>query len=241
MVAFKDAFNLTTATIDRRTFHYRNLVILVVLIIAISLVGAKVFDSAIPMAGLFFLVPLCGGFFWLDAVLVSRWRERILRMWIDEQLDLDGLVKAVNSVRVLPTGTVQGMLGGLPTSDKVPDAGKLSPAMKQALATTLRAIGGGENDRVGFASLAYLLGAVVGTTALVLGSWLPLTGILLAVPLFGIAWCVKAARWRSWRQALATLQSQHGLELKSYCRLAAKLNWGSVPEKEKRQRIDSLC
>ena len=30
MVAFKDAFNLTTATIDRRTFHYRNLVILVV-------------------------------------------------------------------------------------------------------------------------------------------------------------------------------------------------------------------
>src|SRR5688500_16147831 len=137
MATVKDAFDLTTRTIDRRAFHFRNLVVLVVLVIAVCVIWAVIVLSALPLLGLLLLLPLCGGSLVLDGHLVTRWRERILRMWVEEELDLMVFARSIASVRLLPAGTLGTMLATLPIISQGAGASKFPPPMKRALALTL--------------------------------------------------------------------------------------------------------
>src|ERR1043166_6861781 len=105
MLALKEAVNLTTQTIDRRAFHYRNLVVLLIALVGACAVTALVAGSALPLLGLFILVPLCGGYLVLDTHQVNRWRRRIMALWADEDLHLDKFTKAVISLTMLPPNT----------------------------------------------------------------------------------------------------------------------------------------
>jgi hypothetical protein len=233
MATVKDAVDLTTRTIDRRALHYRNLVVLLVLVIMVCAVWAVVSWSGLPLLGWLFLLPLCGGFLVFDSHLVNRWRERILRMWTQEELDLKIFAECIASIRMLPPGTLGAMLATLPTSDH-------APAMKHALAVTLTSIHCGESDRTSFGILANTAAAAAVAAAVLPWSWIPLAGVLLVVPLFALERVVRAARWRGWHRALVALQREQGLEPANFVALSAKLDWGSIPAEAKQRLLHSL-
>src|SRR6266404_2164882 len=110
MAACKDALNLTTRTIDRRARRYRNVVVLVSIVGIVALVWAGMAWSGAPLSGLLMLFPICGGFLVLDTFLVDRWRDEILRMWIEEGLDLGAFASTIGSIKILPANTLGAML-----------------------------------------------------------------------------------------------------------------------------------
>lgn len=234
MATVKDAMDLTTRTIDRRAFHYRNLVVLLVLVAVVCVVWAAIAWSGLPLLGLLMVLPLCGGFLVLDCYLVNRWRERVLRMWTEEELDLENFAQCIAAIRMLPLGTLRAMLATLPTGDH-------APAMKHALAVTLTVIHRGESDRTSFGILAYTTAAAAVAVAVLSWSWIPLVSVLLVVPLFAVARVVRAARWRSWQRALAALQREQGLEPANFVEVSAQLDWGSIPEEEKHRLLHSFA
>jgi hypothetical protein len=237
---FKEAMDLTTATIDRRAARFRNLVVLLVILVAVSLLGAVLRLSWLPLLGLLALLPLCGFFIFLDTGLVNRWRQQVLEMWAEERLNLDGFTQAISSLRALPPQTVQGMLGSLPTKERTPAAAKPSPALRRALAATVNTIHRCENDWTGLVSIAYTLGVASLALAAVVESWRPLAGALLVAPVLAAAWGFKAARWRRWRRTVLALHRRHGLEWTTFLPAANQLDWGSVPDRKKQRLLDSL-
>ena len=143
MATVKDALDLTTQTIDRRAYRYRNLVVLVVLVGLVSGIGAVVLLSGLPLLGLLLLLPLCGGFHYLDSVLVNRWGNRLLQMWAEEELDLDAFVESIAAIRLLPPATLGAMLDTLPKIGRR----ELSSVVKKALVITLATHSRCESDR----------------------------------------------------------------------------------------------
>lgn len=233
MANFKDALDLTTGAIERRARNYRNLVVLVVLIFLGCGVWAVIQFSALPLLAWLLLLPFCGAFFFLDALLVNRWCDRILRMWAREELDLDTFVQSVASIRVLPPRTLGGMVGTLPTVARV----KLSPVMKQAIASAVITSHRCETDRTAAWALAYTCAAAAVAVAVMETSWIPLAGIVLVTPVLAGLCYLHAARWGSWRRAVLSMQQE--LEVVDFFRVADQLKLAGIPRKTRRQLLVS--
>jgi hypothetical protein len=102
--------DLTFRTIEKRIKRYRNLVVLIVLIAVISLLLAIFCHQWLLVGGLIFLVPLIGGFSYLDSMTVRRWREEILQMSRLRNLDIALFLKTVCEFRRTTPPMLQGML-----------------------------------------------------------------------------------------------------------------------------------
>jgi hypothetical protein len=238
--SLKDVIELTTQTIDRRAGLYRNLIVLVVVLVAGTLLWAAIGLSWRPLLALLALVPLCGFFLFLDAWLVNRWQQQVLERWAEGQLSLDGLVKAISPIRLLPARTLQGMLASVPTKHNNLYVCQYPPVLRRALAATLKTINRCENDRTGVTSVAYALGVASLALAVIQSSWMPLTGVLLVAPVLEAAGLLKAARWRRWKRILLALHCQQGLEWTAFVPAANQLDWGSVPDRKKQRLLHSL-
>jgi hypothetical protein len=239
MATVKDALELTTRTIDRRAFHFRNLVVLLVLVVVACVVWAVLEKSSSPLLGLLALVPLCGGFLVLDNYLVNRWRERVVRMWALEELDLAVFTRSIASVRILPAGTLGAMLATLPTGEHARTAAKLSPVMKEALSLTVTTIHRWESDRTLFATLAYGVGLAFFSWGILLGDWLPLFGCLGVVPVIALGHAVSSLRLRHWHGQLLQCR-EIGLDLPTLVGLVGPLEWGRISRKKKDHLLNSL-
>jgi hypothetical protein len=236
----KDAIELTTHTIDRRAGLFRNLIVLVVVLVVGSLLSSAIGLSWRPLLALLALVPLCGFFLSLDAWLVNRWRQHVLELWAQGQLRLDGLVQTISSIRLLPPRTLQGMLASVPTKHNPPGPFQSTPVLRRALASTLITINRCDTARTGVASVAYALGVASLTLAVIQGTWMALAGVLLVAPVLAAAWWLTAARWRRWKHDLLSLHHQEGLEWTAFLPAANQLDWGSVPDRKKQRLLHSL-
>jgi len=225
MATVKDAFNLTTRTIDRRAFHYRNLVVLVVLTAFASVAWAALAWSGWPLLGLLTLMPLCGGFFFLDSLVVNRWRDEILQMWAAEGLALDIFADSIASVRLFPAGTLRAMLGTLPTKERLAAADKLPAPLKRAAALTLTTIHRRESDRTLFATFAYSLSLASVAWAIITWCWTPLLGCLSVVLVLVTDRAVNFMRWRRWLGLMRQYQKD-GLDLATAIETLQRLDWG---------------
>ncbi|MEI7685427.1 MAG: hypothetical protein WCL32_10395, partial [Planctomycetota bacterium] len=163
MAAIKDALDSTTRTIDLRARDFRNLVVLVSIVGVAALVWAGIAWSAEPLLGLLLLFPICGGFVVLDCFRVDRWRGKILRLWIEEDLDLGAFSSMIGSIKMLPANTMGAMLRSLPTGGH-PLAGiGQSREFKMAVASTIAVRHRIEGERTLVAVLAY--SAIVASVA----------------------------------------------------------------------------
>lgn len=201
MAASKDALNLTTRTIDRRARRYRNVVVLVSMVGIVSVVWAVISWSGSPLLGFLTLFPICGGFLVLDTILVNRWRVEILRMWLDEGLDLGAFASTIASIKILPANTLATMLRTLPTAGH-PLAGiDQTRDLKTAVMRALVARHQIESDRSLFGALAYsmVLASIGG--AIALSNWQSLWGGMAAVVVLIIGRFIGFIRLRRWRQA----------------------------------------
>jgi hypothetical protein len=168
-----DAIRCTIQAIERRSRSYRNLIV-AVSIVGLGSVGLAVaFRDLVTLAGLIVLVPLVGGFFFLDSRLVQRWRAEILDMCRAGEVNLTAFRKTILQLRNLPAGSLQGMLSMLPPDAQADqDQGRLleerfasrlkmhEPSLLLAtllLTIALVCLSGA----IYFRSLAYLISAVV--------------------------------------------------------------------------------
>jgi hypothetical protein len=80
----------------------------------LSILVAVLFRQWMCLAGLVLLVPLTGGFFFLDSLLVRRWRAGIVEMGHSRSLDVTAFLKAISGFRHLPPNALKGMLLTIP-------------------------------------------------------------------------------------------------------------------------------
>jgi len=118
--ALLEAINLTSRTIADRGRLYRNLVVAVSLLSVASILAALVCWRVWPLMGLILLVPLSGGFVFLDSRRVARWRKQLLEIADNRKLDLTLLLNTISQYKHLPANTLQAMLAALPASNATP-------------------------------------------------------------------------------------------------------------------------
>jgi hypothetical protein len=232
MRTHQDALNLTARTIDRRAFHFRNLVVLLVLVAVACVLGSLVAWSGWPFVGLLAILPLCGGYLVLDNFQVNRWREKILEMWASKELDLDTFARAMASLRMLPAGTVGAMLATLPTSDRAPDAARLTPAMKRALADTVITLHSCASDPTKYVTLAYFLVVASLTWAALQRDWVPLLGCLVSGPVLLLGRVVSPWRLRRRLSAAMRQWQAQGLDLPTLVGVVGQLKGEGMHEKQ---------
>ncbi len=178
MASSKDALHLTTRTIDRRAFHFRNLVILIVAVFLGFVIGAIVERSFQPLLGWLTMIPLCGGFLILDNYLVGRWRRTILALWTDEALNLDDFLASISSLRMLPKATLDAMLATLPAIQQGVFVDRLAPDSKRAIVDLCLRHHRGVRNATVVATLAYTIGAIFVVWAIMASDWRPVLGCL---------------------------------------------------------------
>jgi hypothetical protein len=111
-----DAIDITLRTIEGRARLYRNLVVAVSGVSMLSIIIAVLCRQWIPFAGLVLLVPLTGGFLFLDSRLVRRWRAGIIEMARMRSLDVATFLKTISGFRHIPPKTLKAMLSTIPAS-----------------------------------------------------------------------------------------------------------------------------
>jgi len=131
-----EAIDLTSRTFEDRARLYRNLVVAVSLVSIASLLSALLCWRAWPLAGLILLVPLSGGFVFLDGRLVERWRSGIVGMNESRGLDVSLFRSTISQFKHLPANTLQAMLAtlaacGATGAKSASAAGSKDPASRQ--------------------------------------------------------------------------------------------------------------
>ena len=176
----KEAVELTQTVIERLARNHRNLVVAVVILFAASLLGALFLWSWRPLLGLLGLVPLCGFMLALDTILLRGWQCRLLEMWQEEQLDLDGFVTTVSGMRMFPPQTLKGLLDMLPSQETLGQApGGLRAPDRVAVGVQRAFELACEADRTWLAVLASAWVCGVLTWTLLEGDWVVLWGLAL--------------------------------------------------------------
>ncbi len=213
MASSKDALHLTTRAIDRRAFHFRNLVILIVVVSLGFVVGAIVERSFQPLLGWLTMIPLCGGFLILDSYLVGRWRRIILAMWTDEALNLDDFLVSITSLRMLPKATLDSMLATLPASQHGDFVDRLAPERKHAIVDLCLRHHRGLRNATVVATLAYTIGAIFFVWAIMASDWRPVLGCLATAAIVALGRLLSAQPSDVKTLVERTESSDHGLAL----------------------------
>jgi len=236
---FREALTLTLRLLDTRARRYRNFVIILLAVVFVSFVWATIQFSLVPLLGLLSLPCLCGVFFWLDAMSVNRWRTQILSFWLAGRLDIDDFRYALTSMKRLPKRTMETMLGSLPTREVVgtPVAG--TPALREALATTLGCIHSCQAARAIAATAAWTVGAAAVAAAIMERSWGPCVGVVFVLPVWGVATLWKTLRFGHWKREVRGLyRNREGFPL--FVEAAARLDWESIKTHQKERILRSL-
>jgi hypothetical protein len=223
-----DPYELTRLTLESRSRRFRNLVVWVVAIWLAAAATAAVLWSWKPLLGWLLAVPACGLFVTLDARAVARWRADLLDEWAAGRLDLDALHDGLTAIKLLPTGTIAGMLAPLPTRTRLACFPDPKPLTRAALAATVREMDSALTRQTATATLAAGATAFLIVIAPVAESLWPLTGLPVALGLFLSARRVGARPPGRWRHRIAELRAA-GLESLAFAELAGRLAWESFP------------
>jgi hypothetical protein len=120
-----EAIDLTIRTIDDRVRAYQKTAITAGLMFIASIAAALAFRRAWPVTGLILVVPLSGGFLFLDSFRVARWRTEILDCCLRRKLELPQFLATIAQLKYLPQASLRSMLATLP-----PEASGTAAAVK---------------------------------------------------------------------------------------------------------------
>ena len=109
-----DAIDITVRTIEGRARLYRNLVVAVSAVSVLSILLAVLFRQWLALTGLVLLVPLTGGYLFIDSRIVRRWRAAITEMVRLRSLDVSTFLKTISGFRHLPPNALKAMLSTIP-------------------------------------------------------------------------------------------------------------------------------
>lgn len=241
MTAYKVAIDQTMRTIDRRAKYYRNLIVAVVLISLISVSLTMCVWALLPLAGFFFLLPVCGLYFVLDSRFLNHWRSQLLKSWAKREIDFRAFSDAVSAIPKLPKGTVQGMLATLPSlGDLITEQG-ISPSTREAITALLTTIYTCRSDAIMFKAAIYTILGGSLTASIALWMWKPLLGILILILILFLQKWVKTCRLKDMREKTISAQKLPDFNLEKYLSFAKHLNWSPISDSEKDNFLAAVC
>jgi len=220
---FRHAIDLTTKTIDRRTFHFRNTIIAVVVIALAAVISALVLRSWKPLTGFFLLPTVIGFFIVADTVIVGYWRRTVTGYWAQGRLEFPLFVQTIGMMKALPKATIEGMLRLLPQQCSFVTAEQVK--LRGALGNTDAAI---VNTQLLHVVRSVAVGAAVPVSlgiCLVMFSPVPLWGAAVLPPLFVAVMLFERSIWGKWRQEVKTAVAEGAFGRDVFCKAAAFLVW----------------
>ncbi|HVQ14061.1 MAG TPA: hypothetical protein VMS40_10735 [Vicinamibacterales bacterium] len=166
---YRAAIDATVATLASRARSYRILILVAGIGICVAGLWVLLARSAAPLILLVLVVASVGAFFWLDALVMNRWRAQLLQPWQRRELDFTALAAAVHAIPGLPADSVAAMLASLPRSPDLVRERELTAGARQELASQLLA----RDRRHATRLLLKTLGVFVGGIAIgfLLLSW----------------------------------------------------------------------
>jgi len=130
-----EALDLTFRTIEKRIKRYRYLVISVVFVTAISSLLAIFYREWLFTIGWILLVPLIGGFSYVDSRTVRRWRREIFQMRGGRNLDLDFFLRTTGELHRISPPMLKGMLSTIDSNQQ--EGGKFDERLQKIERVTL--------------------------------------------------------------------------------------------------------
>jgi len=221
--AYRTAIERTTRVIERRAKYYRNLVVAVVLIGAASAAWALAARAPSALAGVLFLVPACGLFFFADARLLNGWRADVLASWASGELDLAALRQALGAHPGLPQETLDAMLGTLPSAGSLGEEQRILAPTRQAAAAASLTAHRARADSLLLHSAATAIAASALAAALWLRSGAPLLGLAVLVLRLPLAAWMRRRRLAARETEVAACRRRPGFSEADYARLLAAL------------------
>jgi len=179
----QEAYNATIRLFNTRMKRYKALIISIAIVVFGSVIWAIVWKSWSPFLCIIIPIPLCGIYLSSDLMLINKWQNILLNLWIYDELDIGLFIDTVSQVRMLPKETLQSLLKTLPEKEL---AGKASKEMKEAIKITIKIINQCQVDRIVSSTCACSIGLGFLAFALLHQRWLMLFGLALVVPVFFI-------------------------------------------------------
>lgn len=153
----KEAIRITLQTLEDRALIYRNLIIIVVLVL-LSSVLALIFSGLwILLTGIVLMVPLCGCFIALDNRKVRHWQAEILDMWQSQNLELDLFKKVMTSFRQVPPQSLKTLLSEL---SKIEILHQISPSNRAEQVDRLNRLGRNQERKIWIGTALVFLGFI---------------------------------------------------------------------------------
>lgn len=236
MSPYRIALDSTAQTIERRTKHYRRLIICVVLISIGSVTGSIIVGNVLALSGLVWLFPACVLFFYLDGRLLNRWRSNLLRFWVKKELEFRYFFDAVGAANTLPKDTLQGMTSSLPVANDIAIGleRNLSGATRTAIALVISMIDACRSARLACKTIGFTVVAGVLNAVCVFWIWYPLL-FLLCLPLLHEAEKIALRlRLKEVQKSLHLVRQNSEFDAHAYSEIIEFLDWESnaLPAKE---------
>lgn len=109
----------TKKSLKARSFHYRNLIVLVSLLIFSPPIISLLSLSWSPLIAWLAIPFFYSIFLSVDHHLLSKWQFDILSHWKDDKLKLSFLRQSLLHLPIFPESTIKSMLGLLPQHQKI--------------------------------------------------------------------------------------------------------------------------
>lgn len=239
MSTYRNAIDITLKAIEKRAKNYRNLIALVVMVGIGSISSAIVTWTLAPVAGLLFIFPVCGLFFFLDSIQLNKWRSTLLISWIREELDFWAFRDVIRVNPHLPKLTVQGMIETLPTSPDWAMEQAASGKTREAVVWVVDVI---NTHRINAAMVKAVVSATVAVAMLsivILDTWYPIGLIILIVPLQLLMELKKRWQLRKLHGLASAARQDQEFNEEVFRDLIEHIDWRGLTFSEKKLVIDS--
>ena len=175
-----NAIELTKKTLQKRALYYRNLVIIVSLLLVITPISALISLSWQPLIAWLFIPLSYTLFLYTEQKKLADWQLTILTYWQEEQLKLHFLAQSLLHLPIFPENTIQSMVALLPQPK---ESDTLPSESRQAIVCLQKTINHCHRIRNSMLILSMIIIIFSFLLSIILNSFFPLLFIVFMMPL----------------------------------------------------------
>ena len=180
MQPYRGLIAATQRSIEQRAKRLRLAWLIIGALVLLALPLLVLLRDLTALSILLWVMPVAGGFFTTDAMVLHNWRAQIIQAWVGKAVELNALGAALSAHPQLPQQTVRAMLETLPLFDDLATEQTLPAATREIIAQVVLADSTSRNRSLLLRTLTLTCCAVAVTTTLLSGDLRWLILLLLA-------------------------------------------------------------